>query len=559
MALVGSVVMSAPLPAQEEVGGLQVSAALQERLSRVNDEWLIWNSAFLQGDRVVADEALRDLLFTVDSLGMSGLPEVSHAMIARGVDAAREGDSVRAQWALEHAERLSPGSPEVLFGLGRVAALSGGYVGALVNWIRGYAEMLDDEGRRFLWFQNIMLWGLFSLVLSGAVFVAVELAAKGGRVYRDVAGSLGRTLPTLLAWGLGLVLLAWPFLLPNGWIWLMLYWSVLLWRHCSVAERWVLAVICVVLAIAPALALQQKRSVQLALSDQMRAIDAIGRGDLYGRLLVDVGRLQATLPESSAVHHFIADTHHKLGQDQIARPLYAQQLVLEPENAAALNNLGLFHKERREYFRAIEFFKQAAELEPGLVIPRYNLSQSYRDLLEFEEADTWLGAAQALDSVQVSQWIDESQGALPMFGGFARRSEIEDELARDWLGDTSGLLSAWVSNAGWAPVALLVPLLGFGLSRFLAANPASRQPIGDSFFDRLVRWAVPGLVWAEDDQGVRAFLTILFPVAIACMPLAGRLGYRLPWGYEPGNVVPWAVSLALLGVFYLVRLPLLFR
>jgi hypothetical protein len=534
---------------------IQMTGQLQERLARIEDQWLVWNSAFLQSDRATAEEAAKDIRFTVEDLGMVRLPDIAHGMIARGVEAARDGDFERATWALDDAEAIDPGSSEVMFARSRTSRLEGSWGTAVVDAIRGYSRVLSDRLGRFFFGQNLLLWLIFVMIVTSVAFVAVELAAKGGRVYRDVAGVLGKTLPTAAAWATALVAVAWLFLLPNAWIWVVLLWAVLLWRHFSLSERGVMVGICLLLALTPMLVLQQRRDVRLALSDPMRAVDAVVEGELYGQLITDLGRLRQTLPDSVEVEQLLADAHLRLGQDQAARPLYRNLLEIDAGNVASLNNLGLFHLRRREHFRALEFFERAADADELTVVPRYNLSLAYRELLEFEAADRYLAEARALDSEAVSEWVTDSQGPMPIYGGFAQRDEIARQLQAVWLGPGGGWVGDALRNLGWAPVALVVPFLGWGVARWFEGVGGRAQLPGDRPVDRLFRWLLPGLSGAEEDEGVKAWLALLPPVAALCLPLVGQVGYRAPWGYDAGSGLAWAVALTLLVVFYLARLP----
>ena len=483
---------------------LPMTRTLREKLSRVHDHWLLWNSAFHQNDRVVADEAVRDLATSLDDIDMAALPDIASGMVARAVDAARQGDTVRGAWVLDMAERLDPQRPEVAFARSRVNALAGDWPGAGVQYFEGWRRSFNDRLSRFLWFNNLLLLILAGIVLSGAAYVGVLFAARGGQLCRDIAQRL-RGLGSTLAYAVAIAILAWPLAIPNGWIWIVLYWATLLWGHTSVAERVVLTTFCLVLALSPILVLRQQQSVEVAVSDQMRGLRGISGGRLYGRLLSDLAALRETLPESSAVTHVIADAHDSLGQDQIARPLYRELLEIEPTNAHALNNLGMYHVVRQEHFEAIRFFQQAAEVAPDWFVPHYNLAQSFRELLEFDDADIALGAARASNPSEVSRWVNESRQAQYSFGSFERQGEIRSQLVSAWLGRGSTFSQQLLAGAGVAPIVLFVPLVGWLIGRYLRSGRESDSAgTSDTFWDRMVLWLVPGLHWAEEQRGLRS-------------------------------------------------------
>lgn len=58
----------------------------------------------------------------------------------------------------------------------------------------------------------------------------------------------------------------------------------------------------------------------------------------------------------------------------------------------------------------------------------------------------------------------------------------------------------------------------------------------------MVQALVPGAEAARDQRGDKAFLAMLLPVALLTLPWVTVLGYRIPWGYEPGGFLIWAVA-----------------
>ena len=548
-------------PDEGTSSALQMTYPLLENLARLNDTWLSWNAAFLQSNQKRAEVAAQDMVLVVGDLGMEKLPGLASAMLGRALDAAREGDYSRALWAADQAELVIPSHPEVSLARGRIALLSKDYLEAPIQYaIALYRVVLDSLNRRVL-LHNLLLHFLVALILAGAAFVALQFATKGGRLYRDIARRIHRFLPMPLAYLLGLALIVWPFALPKAWIWVVLYWSVLLWRYCEVWERVVITATMVLLALAPVVTLQLDRSVAVAMSEHLRAVDALEEKKFYGKLLADLGHLRQTLPESAAVSHVVADTHLALGQDQIARPLYQELIDKEPENSRAINNLGLYHFVRNEHPRALEYFQEAQMLDPEWMVPAYNLSQTYRELLEFASADRYLETARELGPDQVALWVNKSLPAQPGFGGVARRNEIRNELEAVWLArDQEGtLLERLIQTGRSAPIALSVPLLGMLFGRWLGAGGAAKTIVGTSIIDRFFRFLIPGLTSAEEEDGLRSFLALMFPIYLVTVPMISLIGYRMPLGVEPGAIVLWAVSLGFIAIYYLFRLPILFR
>jgi hypothetical protein len=59
---------------------------------------------------------------------------------------------------------------------------------------------------------------------------------------------------------------------------------------------------------------------------------------------------------------------------------------------------------------------------------------------------------------------------------------------------------------------------------------------------------------AEVGEGGKAFFALLVPTALLMLPLLGKLGVRIPWRYDPGNVLSWIVAALGLLLFFGIRI-----
>lgn len=534
-----------------EVEGTRLTVPVQETLLRLQDQWLVWNSAFLQGDRVLAWAGVRDLHSTADAMGLHRLPELALGMLVRAVESARAGDLERARWALEMARELDPESPEWSFAACRVAWLDRSPIEAASHLARGYGTMFQRSLKARLWWSDALLWLTLSLLVTAALFVALQMATKGPGLLRDLLTSLGGMLPLPVAALAAAVAMLWPLLLPKGWIWLLLQWAVLLWGYGSSSERWATVVAIAILCGAPLVIAYQQRGIEVALRPESRLLDHLEQGALHGRLFHDLARLRESLPNAPALDQLIADVHVSLGQDDLARPIYRRVVEREPDNGAALNNLGAFHFFRQEYIEAIAFFRAAAERPQSEVAAQYNLAETYSRLMEFENVDAHISAARELDGEQVGQWDQEGRDCVVLSGGIDRIDEIRRDLRaavgppplgrRDlvWLGLPLGVIGvAWLVRQLSRP----------GLAVLQAANTPGR---GGS--ERWARLLVPGLVSSLAGDGGRAFGAILVPVAALLLPLSGVFGLAVPWGLDPGASLAWGLGLTVLAGYGALR------
>lgn len=537
--------------------GVELTTTVQHTLDQLGEQWLQLLGA---GDGERAGQMVDDLLATVRQLGLARLPDHSQGILVQATREAARGDFRHAGWLFEAAERLDPGRPETAFAAAEVARREGRWGSAFAGLVRGYRRLLSLPLERYLWLQGSLLWGLCLLLLAGGLFVALQMAAKGGALLRDVVRGIGRRLPGRAAPAVALLLLAWPVFLPRGLLWLLLYWSLLLWGYGSKSERAVLLGLWLLLGVAPFLVAVQGRRVEVALSPPARAMESLTQGRLYGGLFADLGVLRDVLPDSPAVRHLLADVHRSLNQWDLARSLYRQVLDKEPENTSALLNLGAYYYFKRDFANAIEYFQKAAAADADSAAARFNLSQAYADRYLFDEQQAAFHEAQRIDAALVDKWVGQAdqQRVVTLQGGMARIPAIRRELRASWRareGPASRfeLVRRGLSLVLTAGMVLLATALHLARRGSYTEAPLDVR-LGGGGLARWRRVLLPGLASAEAGEGGKAFLALLVPAALLTLPLTGRLGYRVPWGYDPGSLIPWLAALLGLAAFLAARL-----
>ncbi len=551
---------AAAQPSPAEAPPIDLAPSVKQGLVRLQEQWLQWLGAFQQGNRERADGMLANLLATSRQLGIERLRDISLGAVAQAVQAAREGEVERAWWALESAEILDPNRPETAFARATVARLEGDYVRALGEAVGGQLRLLRSPVERTLWLGDLLLWFCYTLLVSGALFIALQMAAKGPALYQDLAAFLARFLPDFLAYPAGLGLLLWPLLLPAGLLWLIVYWSVLLWGYGSATERGVVIAIWLFAGVAPILTGESSRRVEVVQSPPMYAAQAFAQGRLYGDFFNHLGALKAALPESGAVRQLLADVYRTLGQWERARALYNELDEATVESAPVLVNLGAFFYYNNDFGTAIRYFQQATEADPGNAAAFYNLSQAYSAAYSFDQSRQALEKARAIDPVGVTQWIERADegGVLTLNGSVARLAEIRRELlaARDLERGrrTSMILDRTYSLVLAAAAILLALVLHLMRRRTGYSQPPIEPDYRRGTLARLGRACLPGLTAAEMGEGGKAFLALLLPVALLLLPQFEAVGYRLPLGYVPGKTLAWAVAIVGLAVYLGIRL-----
>jgi tetratricopeptide (TPR) repeat protein len=529
----------------------QLNPSTRILLSRLQGQWLEWLAAVGREEEERSSEAIERLLAYAAQLEMQRLPELSVAASVMAVQEIRDGHAERASWALATAERLDPGRPETSFAAFTVDRVAGRRFLAALHLAQGWERTMRRPQTREVVLRSAVLWASVALVLAALLFVAIEIVLRGGRVYRDAANWLGRRLPS--PWpGIGAALfLLWPLLIGDGWLWLALFGSLLIWLYASWTERVVLALAWVGLIAAPPLLAEQHRRIQLAAQPQVHAIESAARGRLEGGLLNDVATLRDRLPESTAVLHAVADLHRRFGQCDLAERYYARVLERDVEDPAALADLGVCAFDLGRFEGAIDLFHRAAEAGPPRAAVHFNLSQAMAELYRFTEAEVELRRARSIDAQRVNQWIRgrDPRAVVAVDGGLARSGEIRQELLEQWGGELS--FADWLGDlrhTSAAPTALVCLLLAFGFRSLVRVRgPASDPESGRWFRGSTDLWRatlLPGVPEGEEAAWAEAFLMLLVFSALLLLLRIGALGLPIPWGYSQaphlGAWLAWA-------------------
>ncbi len=540
------------VPAAARGTGFEVTPAVRGQLQQLQVEWLRWTGA---ADREHSESAVGEMLATAGQMGMTRLPDLSLGALAWAMESARHHDFARAEWALAAAERLDPGRPEPAFAVAAVAWQSRSWLRAATALGSAYSRLLLLPLPRFLWLQDLLMWGGCLLLVTGGLFVAALLATRGAGLFHDCVRLFPARLPRALAILLAAAVLLWPLALPGGLLWAPLLWSLLLWGYGSGSERTVLIALWLLLGAAPVLIAAQERAVAVRLSPPVKALDSLRERRLYGGLFTDLGTLRTSLPDSTAVTHLVADVHRVFNQWDLARGFYREVLVAEPQNASALLDLGVYAYNRGDTNSAIQFFQQASAADPhNAAAAQFNLSQAYNEAYLFDEAHRALAQAKSIDAEAVDRWLAnvDQEKVVVAAGGLALIPQIEASLAGvalrpDLARHGSSLMAA---------LGLILVAVALHLARrpFGYTESNLQWRLGGRALDRWRRALVPGLSAVEAGEGARAYLALLTPAGLLMLPLFERMGYRIPWGYDAGSTLPWIVSISGLMIYLVVRL-----
>ncbi len=531
-----------------------LTSPIKAKLVSLVDNWQLWDAAFQQSDREEASRAVALLLGTVSELGMHRLPDISLAILARALEPVEGGDTERANWAVEDAERLDPGRPENRFASAHLRRAEGRYLASVSDLVVGYLRVGKDPLLRVAWRENALVLSLTMLVLAGGLYLGLAIMTHGGTVLDDLATSFNRLLSAPAAYGLTFLVSIWPVFLPSGWRLLFFYWVVLLWRYLSRSASVVILAVGGLMLSVPLLMQGQQERVEIDWSAPLRAVRGLRSGQLYGGLFSDVESLQRALPDNNAVHQLTADLHLQIGQAEIARTIYQDLLAEEPRNAAAHNDLGGYFIMRRQFGEAVDHLERATALDLEIAEPYYNLYKIYLNNLGIEEAIVALEQARERAPEKVARWVEDEKPYVRLSRGSSRFDEIREALLVSQRVRRDGDSSAAPARSDGlllliACLATAVVLAGL-VSRFEGSSTGLEGERRGSY--RWLAAAIPGLPSMQSGKGFQAYAALI-PIAIPLVLMRGAsLGFRLPWGLVPANTIPWLLlSVSLIVIFTL--------
>ncbi|HVG08287.1 MAG TPA: tetratricopeptide repeat protein [Thermoanaerobaculia bacterium] len=547
--------LAAETTSSAQATGVEMTEPVRRTLKQLEEQWLQW---IVKTDRQSSESGVNDLLATARQLGITRLPDLASGAIARSLQAADKGDFRRARWALIAADKLDPGRSDTAFADAALARKEGQYGRVVTSTVRGYTRLFGLPLERYLWLQSLLIWGLTLLLLAGVLFIAVQMGAKGGELYQGMTGLFGRWMPRPAAVVVTALVLLWPLALPSGLLWLALFWSLLLWAYSSGSERLVLVGLWLLVGAAPLVVTEQRRQVAVTLSPPVQAMESLEQHRLYGGLFTDLGALRALLPESSAVKHLLADVHRSLNQWDVARSLYRQVLEKEPENTSALMNLGAYFFLKGDFGSAIQHFQKVATVDPQSSAAQFNLSQAYSESYLFNESKRALDQARAIDDDRVDVWMRNlsQQRVVTVNGGMTRIPEIRQELLDAWRSQEGKDERLALFRRG-LPLLVSALLILVAVALHFARRTERPEPARER--RTLGRWGralLPGFRSAEEGEGAKSYGALLLPLGLLMLPFFQGVGYRIPWGYDPGNVTSWIVAIVGLVLWFGARLRL---
>ncbi|MFQ5542794.1 MAG: tetratricopeptide repeat protein [Nitrospiria bacterium] len=252
--------------------------------------------------------------------------------------------------------------------------------------------------------------------------------------------------------------------------------------------------------------------------------------------------------------------------------LYQESLKKNPKSAMILNNLGNLYYHLKDYDKAIEYYGKAIEYSPKLVSAYYNMSQTYREKLLFEQGKKMAVRAEEIDSEKVLRYKKKTTRypLFPVIEERFNRSDLwtilmdekkafinmSDRIWQNWVGSISISQAPFLS--GFCMMLLILSNRFYG--RFFHSKPCATcsKAVCKRCAVRLFSYQLCNRC------GLR-FKSIRKKSDFSIMEDASK---RIPGKFYPFFLIPGgghlvirktSVAFFLMGVFYLILCSILFK
>lgn len=384
----------------------------------LSEDWAVFWGAWSAGSLKEAEEGLVRLRETARQNGLKNLDAAALVMIQDSRRLLDIGDKVKAAAGAQFSMRLSPDFPEIHVAAGTILARAqpSQIRNAMVATISGILDRSTSFWSQLTLVANVSFIGLLAFSGVAGLFILSAIVRYGPAMIHSFSE---RTKPILLAGGAWVTIAAYllvPVLagMPVGWAvpWLI----VPLWLYMAWQDRFIAGIILVTLATTPWWIGPAAQIWNASESPELRLMSKVARGVPGAQALIELTPGEGWRGTSSDWRKdFSVALHEKReGRFDSATQRYEAALAKAPDNPNVLNNLGNLQFIQRKFDAAKTYYERAIAKDPNYVAGHFNLAQTLREKLRFEEGEKHFQQAEQINSLLTKQYTTESMGPLEM-------------------------------------------------------------------------------------------------------------------------------------------------
>ena len=335
--------------------------------------------------------------------GIQNLKHLSQILLWEATEAHQKGDSSQGDSLVEAALKISPDFPPIYTFISRKgwSEQPWNLFENISNTLKAWKMNVNDFWYFLSFLQLLFSTFLISALLFTGVFIMLILLRSSPSLAHYSWEWSGKKISGFNQWGFVLLLFLFPLFWDLNIFWILLFWISIAWFFSGRAEKWVMAsgvtTLIILLYTGPfwgVLFTAEKDKNLQVMTDFIK-----GEWISQDRIFKD------NLDQLPWPMQFTAASIKKReGSCDEAVSLYQQLLrkASRNEKPLILNNLGncYFYQERLD--NAIRTYQSAIQEFPSFVAPYYNLSQTYRERLDFEKGKEFYQKALEQDEQRVS-------------------------------------------------------------------------------------------------------------------------------------------------------------
>ena len=366
------------------------------------DVWPQAANAAREGDLETARRRSTELVTLGKSYGIKTFPVYASAAAGLASELVKDNKDV-ATWATNTSHLLDGSSPAVAFSEADRAAASHEWGKAIPLALQGYARVFSNYRTNVLSRADLILMAAVAIAVTAAV-LAIALFFRYGRSmahdFREILSShfTGGSVSVL-----GFALLLLPLFLWLGPLWLLYYWLAIFFGYANLGERIAIAVLLILVALAPIAADWASNSIAGIESPVVIAAISSAEQSYYPDALRRLQELITVVPDNPMLHVVMGNLQTFEGLDDQAALHYKRATELQADYAGAHVNRGNLHFLNNEFQAAITEYEKAERGDPNLAIAFYNHSVAAGETYKFDQQATMLERARKVDPSYVEK------------------------------------------------------------------------------------------------------------------------------------------------------------
>lgn len=365
------------------------------------DVWPQAATAAREGDLDTAAKRTADLLTTGRSYGIRTYP--LYASASSGLAWEQKANNDVATWATKTADQLDPKSPAVAFRNADRAAAMNRWGEAVPLALQGFTRVITNYRTNVLSRSDLLIVAAMAIVIT-AIVLAIALFIRYGRsMAHDFREMLAKRLRGGSVTVLAFALLFLPLFLWLGPMWLLFYWFAIFFGYAGPAERIVIVVLLIVLALLPIALDAASNWVAGVDSPVVMAAISSNEQSYQPEALRRLQELIAVVPDRAMLHVLLGNLQSFEGNDDQAGVHYRRAIELQRGYAGAHVNLGNLHFLDNEFQAAMTEYARAQASDPKLAIAFYNHSVASGDTYKFDQQAQMLAKAREANRSDVER------------------------------------------------------------------------------------------------------------------------------------------------------------